>query len=365
LTGAVTTQDDQTGRSRRRRLTALLLAGLLIAGSCAAGGEASDEETPSTAAGDDGPNPGVLPTLAGGLELASVDPVQVLTGDGLAYGRPLPSQQIAADAFLEDPEVASVTTRRIYSLRTGRILGDALVLALDGKELFDQGVLDAFARGVVASLGDGDHTEAEIAGRTTIQSRGDAGTTVAYLEGDLLVVVRSAAEADADIVVERQLTSLAAGIAGAPDPRTPLVALPLEAAFVSVPTVTFQSFPPPEQETPPDTPPFAGATAAQGRYGVVAGERRTTVWAYTVDPQTYPWAEPLDVALAELAASRTAGAPVEAAEVLGRVVQRSDGEDATSARAFRHGGLALLVEGSDPAQLDAVVSAWIAALNAP
>ena len=47
------------------------------------------------------------------------------------------------------------------------------------------------------------------------------------------------------------------------------------------------------------------------------------------------------------------------------MVQRADGADgAVSARAFRHGGLALLVEGPDPAQLDAVVSAWIDALNA-
>ncbi len=361
----MTTEDDQTGRSRGRRgLTALLLVGLLLAGACSTGGEASDEATSATS--DDGPNPVVLPTLAGGIELAAVDPVQVLTGDGLAYGQPLPSQQAAADAFLEDPEVASVTARRIYSRFDGRALGEALVLALDGAELFDRAVLDGFARGVVASLGDDAPTAADVAGRTTIQARGDAGTTIAYLEGNLLVVVRTAADADAGIVVERQLTALAAGIPGAPEPRTPLVALPLEAAFVTVPTVTFEAFPPPEEESPPDPPTLAGATRFEGRYGVVAGERRTTVWAYTVDPQTYPWAEPLEAALAELVASRTAGAPVETVEVLGRVVLGADGADgATSARAFRHGGLALLVEGSDPDQLDAVVSAWIAALNAP
>jgi hypothetical protein len=364
LADTVTTQDDQTGPSRgRRSLAALLLAGLLITGSCSADEGASGDETSTTR--DDGPNPVVLPTLAGGLELASVDPVQVLTGDGLAYGQSLPSQQTAADAFLEDPEVASVTSRRIFSLRDGRLLGDALVLTLDGTELFDQGVLDAFVRGVVASLGDDDQTEVEIAGRTTIQSRGAAGTTIAFVEGNQLVVVRGA-DADARIVVERQLKALSAGIAGAPDPRTPLVPLPVDAAFVKVPTVTFQPIPPPGEETPPEPPPLAGATAVQGRYGVVAGERRTTVWAYTVDPQTYPWAEPLEGALAGLVSARTAGAPVESAEVLGRVVQRSDGVDGSvSARAFRHGGLALLVEGTDPAQLDAVVSAWIAALARP
>ena len=132
--------------------------------------------------------------------------------------------------------------------------------------------------------------------------------------------------------------SLAAGIAGAPDPQTPLVALPVDAAFVDVPTVDFQPIPPPEEEPPPEAPALAGATWVQGRYGVVAGERRTTVWAYTVDPQTYPWAEPLEAALPGLASSRTGGAPATGVEVLGRVVQRSDGaEGATSARAFRHG----------------------------
>ena len=152
-----------------------------------------------------------------------------------------------------------------------------------------------------------------------------------------------------------------------PDPRTPLVALPLDAAFVTVPTVTFQPIPPPEEEPPPEPPPMAGATAVQGRYGVVAGERRTTVWAYTRGPRRPTRGPSRSRRPSPSWPPRApAGAPVEAAEVLGRVVQRSDGaEGATSARAFRHGGLALLVEGSDPAQLDAVVSAWIAALDAP
>jgi hypothetical protein len=88
------------------------------------------------------------------------------------------------------------------------------------------------------------------------------------------------------------------------------------------------------------------------------------VWAYTVDPGTYPWAEPLDAALAQVVSARAGGAGATSEEVLGRIVQRADGaEGEVSARAFRHGGLALVVEGTDPAQLDAVVSAWIEALN--
>jgi hypothetical protein len=363
LTGAVTTLDARTGPSlRRRRLAAVLLTGVLVGGACTDGGSASDDGTPTTP--DEGPNAGVLPTLAGGIELAAVEPVRVLTGDGLAYGQPLPSQQVAADAFLEDPEVEAVTARQIYALRDGRLVGEALVLELDGAELFDQAVLDAFVRGVAGSLGGDELEEIELGGRSAIRARGAAGTTIAYVEGNLLVVVRGAIDDEVGRVVEQQLAGLAAGVPGSAEPRTPLVPLPIEAAFVKVPTVTFQPIPPPEEEPAPDAPPMPGATAVQGRYGVVAGERRTTVWAYTLDPQTYPWAEPVEAALARLAASRTGGAPVEAAEVLGRIVQRSDGADgAPSARAFRHGGLALLVEGADPAQLDAVVSAWIAALS--
>jgi hypothetical protein len=101
----------------------------------------------------------------------------------------------------------------------------------------------------------------------------------------------------------------------------------------------------------------------QGRYGVVAGERRTTVWAFTVDPGAYPSAEVLEPAMAALASARAGGAAPEAIEVVDRVVQRATGaEGSPSARAFRHGALVLLVEGTDPAQIDAVVSAWIAAL---
>ncbi len=115
------------------------------------------------------------------------------------------------------------------------------------------------------------------------------------------------------------------------------------------PTVTFQPIPPPEEEPPPEPPTLAGATGVQGRYGVVAGERRTTVWAYTVDPGTYPWAEPLEPALAALVSSRAGGAPAEADEVLGRVVQRRRRRRRAARRpaAFRHGGPCRSLRGGD------------------
>ena len=46
--------------------------------------------------------------LAGGVALPAIDPLRLLVGEGLAFGQPLPSQQAAADAYLEDPEVRGI-----------------------------------------------------------------------------------------------------------------------------------------------------------------------------------------------------------------------------------------------------------------
>ena len=139
--------------------------------------------------------------------------------------------------------------------------------------------------------------------------------------------------------------------------------MPIDAAFVPVPTVSFQPMPPAEEEAPPERPGLPGATGVQGRYGVVGGERRTNVWAHTLDPATYPSAERLEPALAALTSAAPAARPLEVNEVLGRVVFSADGPDGSrSVRAFRHQGLALVVEGNVPAQLDAVITAWLTAL---
>jgi hypothetical protein len=362
LARAVTIRDDQPRRRRRcRRLTPLLLVGALVGAACS--GRAGIET--STTRPDQSPNSAPPPTLAGGVELAAVDLSRVLVGDGLAFGTPLPSEQVAADLFTEDPEVASAIARRVYSLADGRRLGDLVVLTLEGAEIFDQTVLDAFVRGVVAGLGGGDETDGEVAGRTVFRAQGDVGAAVGFLEGDQLVLLRGVDAAALDVVVERQLAAIAAGAIGSTDPVTPLVPLPSEAAFVTVPTVEFQPIPPPDEEPAPEAPTFAGTTGVQGRYGVVAGERRTTVWAFTVDGGTYPSAEALTPALAALASSRAGGAPTEAVEEIDRVVQRATGAAGSlSAAAFRHEGLVLLVEGADAAQVAAVVSAWIAVLSA-
>lgn len=315
-------------------------------------------------ADDAAPSSGPVPTLAGGLELAPVDPRRVLVADGLTFGQPLPSQQLAADAFTVDPEVASALVRRVYARADGRLVGEALVLTLDGAEMFDQQGLHAFARGVVAALGDGEADAEDLAGRTTFRSGGREGTAIGFLEGNLLVVVRGVDDHDIGVLVERQLAAVAAGAIGPAEPVTPLIPVSIGAAFVPAPTISFQPIPPPEEEPPPEPPVLAGATGIEGRYGVVAGERRTTVWAFTVDPAVYPSAEALEPAMAALVSARAGGAPAEGVEVGDRVVQRATGaaEGTPSARAFRQQGLVLLVEGLDPAQVDAVVSAWIAAL---
>lgn len=345
-----------------RWLAALLLALAVMGSACTAGDGSPAGPTTS----DAGPNAGTPPTLAGGVELASVPPSRVLVGEGLAFGTPLPSQQVAADVFTDDPEVASALVRGVFSRTDGRLIGEVLALTLDGGEVFDQDVLDAFVSGVVAALGDGSHDELAVGERTVLRSRSEEGVVLGFLEGDQLVLVRGANERDIEVVVERQLAAIAAGVDGSVDPVTPLVPVPIDAAFVAVPAVAFQPIPPPEEEpvlepvAPPDLP---AATAVQGRYGVVAGERRVTVWAYAVDPAVYGSAEALTPAVAAMVSARAGGAAADGVELIDRVVQRATGGDgASSVSAFRHGSLVLLVEGADPAQVDAVVAAWIVAL---
>ena len=97
---------------------------------------------------------------------------------------------------------------------------------------------------------------------------------------------------------------------------------------------------------------------------MVAGERRSVVWVFTLDFATYPSAEALAPALPGLVAARADGTAPEALEVVDRVVLASTNPDGRpSARVFRHQGLVLLVEGDRASQLDAVVSAWITALG--
>ena len=170
---------------------------------------------------DAGPNTLPPQTLPGGVELAAVDPLRLLGGEGLAYGQPLPSEQAAAEAYLEDPEVASVMARRLHSRGDGRRMGDVLVLELNGAEIFDQTVLDAFVGGAVGALGDGTTEVVTIAGRPVLRSQGPSGTAMGYREGNQLMLVRGPAPEDIGGVVARQLQALAAGAVGAAEPLHP------------------------------------------------------------------------------------------------------------------------------------------------
>lgn len=343
---------------RRRQLAVIVLATALLVAACGSGGDDAEDGFEES-----GPNRTPPPTLSGGVELPPVDPLRLLVGESLAYGQPLPSQQAAADAYLEDPEVASVIARRLYSRTDGRLLGQVLVFELDGAEVFDQSVLDAFVDGAVGALGDGTTEPTTIAGRPVLRSTGSSGTVLGYREGNQLVLVSGASAEDVGVVVDRQLQAYAAGVVGEAEPFTPLFPLPIDAAFVAVPTVGFQPIPPPEEEPPPEPPGMPGATGVAGRYGVVAGERRTTVWAYTLDPGAYPSAEKLLPPLAEAISARAGGAEVETTEVLSRVVLSANGpEGSPSVRAFLEDGLVLVVEGAVPEQLDAVITAWLTEL---
>lgn len=314
-----------------------------------------------------GPNPGPLPTIPGGVALEAVDPAAGLVGDALAYGTPLPSEQVAAEALTEAPEVASVVARRVIHVPDARHLADVVLATLDGSELFDEGSLAAFERALAGSLsGGGDVTDVDLAGRPALLAVGEEVTVVAHREGSLLTLVQAPSEADARLVATRQVEARARGEVGSLDARTPMAALPVDAAFVEVPNVTFAPIPPPEEEPllTPEPPALGGVVAVQGRYGVIAGERRTVVWALALDPAAHPTAESVAPALGPLVSERAGGAPADAAEVVDRIVVAADaplGE--RSARAFRHQGLVLVVEGTRPDQLDAVVTAWVTALG--
>ena len=312
----------------------------------------------------DAPNPGAIPTIAGGVELPALDPGTVLVGAELTFGAPLPSEQAAADAFTADPEVSAALARRAYAT-DGRRLADVIVLALDGTQLFDDSVLAAFERGAVGALADAVAEDGTLAGRAVLRATGTEGRlAVGFREGNLLTIVRGSVVTDVDHVVTRQLEALARGEVGSTAPVTPLVAVPPDAAFVAVPTVTFVPFPAPEEEPPP-VPGLPGATGVAGRYGVVAGERRTVVWSFAV-AGGFPSAEALEPAVQALVSQLAAGAPAEDVEMLDRVVHRAvTSTEGTSlaASAFRHQGLVLVVTGTDAAQVDAVATAWIAALG--
>jgi len=312
----------------------------------------------------DGHNVGPTPTLAGGVELPEIDPAAVLVGAGLAFGSPLPSESAAVEAFLEAPEVAAALVRRALDLGDGRHLADVTVLTLDGRQIFDEGVLTAVVDATVAALGGGRAQRSVLAGRDVVQVTGPSATAVGFLQGNLLVVVRGG-PTDAVLVATRQIEAIARGEVGSVAPTTPLLSTAAESAFVPVPTVAFAPIPPPEEEPGPPAPPaLVGATALQGRYGVVGGERRTVVWAFALDPGAYPSGEAAEPAMEALAASRAAVVAASAVETIDRVVFGATGPAGElTVRVFRHRGLVLVVEGARADQVDAVTTAWIAALG--
>ncbi len=350
----------RSGRGRGLAPLLLVLVVALLAACSRDGGGRPDQLSEDR----DGPNPGPPPTLAGGVELAALDPVSVLVGTELAFGTPLPSEQVAADRFTVDPEVTTAIARVVFFAPDGRRLGRALVLALDGAELFDEAALAAFERAVVESIGGATADAIDIGGRLVQQVVGEGRVAIGFREANLLTIVSARTAEDAMLVVTRQLEAIARGETGSATPVTPIIPTSGGAAFIPMASLSFEPIPP--EEVPAPTPPaLAGTLGLEGRYGVVAGERRSLVWVFALDPAAYPSAEALAPAMLALVTARGTGAVPEVVEVVDRVVLASGGADGTpSARVFRHRGLVVLVEGNRADQLDAVVTDWISALGA-
>jgi len=342
-------------------LAALSMLSLALA-ACTSGG-GTDDVTDQRA----DPNRGVVPTIPGGVELGRLDPATVLAGTDLAFGAPLPSEQAAADAFTEEPEVTSALARRVFDRANGRRLGDALVLVVDGAAIFDDDALAAFVDAAVGAIGRGLPRTERIGAQGVIRAANSDGTrfAVGFLIADVLTIVSGASDADVTLTVTRQIEARSRGDIGSATPTTPLVPVEPESVFVAIPTVGFEDIPPPEEEAAtPEPPTVEGASAVIGRYGVVAGERRTTVWVLSFHPSAYPWAESLDPVMEALAIARADGVAPTPTEIGGRVVYESVDEPGTrSAHVFRHGALVLVVEGDQADQVEAVATAWIAALG--
>lgn len=332
-----------------------------MAAACEDGEGRPDE---LTSIDGDGPAQGPIATVPGGVELAPVDPAAVLVGEGLAFGTPLPSEQAAADGFVGG-EVAQALARRVYVAADGRHVADMLVLTIDGTQVFDETVLAAFERGAVGALGGAEVSDVPVGPATVLRAVDGTGrAAVGVRHGNQLVVIRAGNEAEAIATISLLLDAVARGVVGSPEPVTPLVPLPVDGAFVPVAGVAFTPFLPPDAEPAPPPPDMGGASAVEGRYGVVAGERRTIVWSFAVDVAAHPTAEVLAPALQALVSARAGGSPPEQAEIGGRVVLSATGPSgAPTVQVFRQGGLVLVVEGAQRDQVDAVTTAWITALG--
>jgi hypothetical protein len=353
----------QRYRPRPRAAAAAVLV-VLLAGApgCSSDG-GSDERLPFGLDGPAAPAPtgGPPVTLPGGVDLPRRDPASVLVGPGLAFGSQLPSTTAGLVELEATEEVRSTLGRRVYDQPSARLLAELSVLVLDGKAFHDERTLERWVASFVGRLAGAEPRRARVEGRPVVRA-GTGGRAVLGLRRGSLLVLVSGSPDEVEWVTVLMLQGLRTDDPPRPWPATPLALLDATAPFVPVPGVEFVPFPPAEDEPPPAPPPLAGTLATQGRIAVVGGERRATVWSMATDPGVYPTAEELAPAIDALVGSRSGGSP-SVTELEDRLVTAADGPPGgTSARAFHHGNVVVLVEGRDPAQLDAVATAWVRAL---
>jgi hypothetical protein len=353
----------QRFRPRPRAAAAAVLAVVLVAGPACSSDSGSEERLPFGLDGPavSAPTAGPPVTIPGGVDLPRRDPASVLVGPGLAFGSQLPSATAGLAELEATEEVRSTLGRRVYDQGSARLLAELSVLVLDGTAFHDERTLERWVVSFVGRLAGSEPRRARIEGRPIVRAGAGGRAVLGLRRGSLLVLV-SGARDETDWVAALMLQGLRTDDPPRPWPATPLAFMAADVPFVPVPGVEFVPFPPAEDEPPPAPPVLAGTLATEGRIAVVGGERRATVWSLATDPGVYATAEELAAAIDALVGSRTGGS-TSITELGDRLVTAADGPPGgTSTRAFHHGNVVVLVEGRDPAQLDAVATAWVRAL---
>ena len=336
------------GRRRARRRWPRLLGAMLVAGACSGSdGSGSDPDHPPGAR----PNGGRCPPSPVGWSCTRRS--RPRAGGGGSGLRPAPAERGGGGRRPSPPTPRwpGPWCRRVHSRRDGRLVGRTLILGSTAPSCSTRPCSTPSYEARWRPSAPGRPRSSSWPADPCSAPAAETCSAVGYREGDLLVVVTGTVDHDIQVVVARQLDGHGGGghgVAATPSPRWSRS--PSTPPSCRCPRLAFQVIPPPEEEPVPPAPTFAGATGVDGRYGVVAGERRTTVWVFTVDPATYPSAERLEPAMAALAVG-AGGAPVARGGSrwsTGSCTAPTAADGAPSARVFRHQGLVLLVEGLIP-----------------
>jgi hypothetical protein len=347
------------------RVSTVVLVVVLAASAC--NGDIKRTGSTTTTSAAPAPTTTALPPLIKSeLDVQRVAPESVLVATGFAFGAARPSVQAALDVYRPDKAVLGAAVRLVTDTASLAPAADMTVLALDPTVFHDREVFEGYLRGFIQGIG-ASVTAADVAGVRTLRAgpAADGSLLRAYLHENLLIVARGRDDDALARLVAAQLTAIAAGQVGTADLATPMRVVQPGELFVNVPTVGFVAYP--ATETPPPAPVLSGASGAvtgiETRLVAVAGERRGTTWVIGTSAGAFPTAESLTPAIDALATARYGSAPTSS-EVGGRVVvSAGPGPGGEMLRVFRYQDVVVVIEGIESDQLDAIVSAWSAALG--